>query len=169
MPDDNGTQRPGFCHRDSRPDVRRSPADPAQLRTMGTGHPQAIERWNETLFESRRRADSADIAMDLTQNEVSSKLAEIESRELGRIERAIEKLKDGSFGSCENCNRKIPMARLNALPYTTTCVSCQRLSEQYGSGDSEHQEDWQRVYDNEPRSDNVKLSDIEFGLSKNGS
>lgn len=113
--------------------------------------------------------DSADIAMDLTQNEVSSKLAEIESRELGRIERAIEKLKDGSFGSCENCNRKIPMARLNALPYTTTCVSCQRLSEQYGTGDSEHQEDWQRVYDNEPRSDNVKLSDIEFGLSKNGS
>ena len=113
--------------------------------------------------------DAADIAMDLTQNEVSSKLAEIESRELGRIERAIEKLKDGSFGSCENCNRKIPMARLNALPYTTTCVSCQRLSEQYGSGDSELQEDWQRVYDNEPRSDNVKLSDIEFGLSKNGS
>ena len=113
--------------------------------------------------------DSADIAMDLTQNEVSSKLAEIESRELGRIERAIEKLKDGSFGSCENCSRKIPMARLNALPYTTTCVSCQRLSEQYGRGDSEHQEDWQRVYDNEPRSDNVKLSDIEFGLSKNGS
>ena len=113
--------------------------------------------------------DSADIAMDLTQNEVSSKLAELESRELGRIERAIEKLKDGSFGSCENCNRKIPMARLNALPYTTTCVSCQRLSEQYGTGDSEHQEDWQRVYDNEPRSDNVKLSDIEFGLSKNGS
>ena len=113
--------------------------------------------------------DSADIAMDLTQNEVSSKLAEIESRELGRIERAIEKLKDGSFGSCENCSRKIPMARLNALPYTTTCVSCQRLSEQYGSGDSELQEDWQRVYDNEPRSDNVTLSDIEFGLSKNGS
>ena len=113
--------------------------------------------------------DSADIAMDLTQNEVSSKLAELESRELGRIERAIGKLKDGSFGSCENCNRKIPIARLNALPYTTTCVSCQRLSEQCGSGDSEHQEDWQRVYDNEPRSDNVKLSDIEFGLSKNGS
>ena len=113
--------------------------------------------------------DSADIAMDLTQNEVSSKLAEIESRELGRIERAIEKLKDGSFGSCENCSRKIPMARLNALPYTTTCVSCQRLSEQYGTGDSEHQEDWQRVYDNEPRSDSVKLSDIEFGLSKNSS
>ena len=113
--------------------------------------------------------DSADIAMDLTQNEVSSKLAEIESRELGRIERAIEKLKDGSFGSCENCSRKIPMARLNALPYTTTCVSCQRLSEQYGSGDSELQEDWQRVYDNEPTSDNVKLSHIEFGLSKNGS
>ena len=113
--------------------------------------------------------DSVDIAMDLTQNEVSSKLAELESRELGRIERAIGKLKDGSFGSCENCNQKIPIARLNALPYTTTCVSCQRLSEQYGTGDSEHQEDWQRVYDNEPRSDNVKLSDIEFGLSKNGS
>jgi DnaK suppressor protein len=36
----------------------------------------------------------------------------------------LERIEDGSYGSCEECGVKIPKARLNAIPYATTCVKC---------------------------------------------
>src|SRR5882724_9659292 len=77
--------------------------------------------------------DSADLAFDSGSEEVASQLAELESRELSQIERALAKLKQGTYGLCEGCTKKIPVARLNALPFSTTCVQCQREMETYGS------------------------------------
>src|SRR5438105_5042895 len=58
--------------------------------------------------------DSADLAFDSGSEEVASQLAELESRELLQVERALKKLKLGSYGICEGCARRIPVARLNA-------------------------------------------------------
>jgi DnaK suppressor protein len=41
-------------------------------------------------------------------------------------------MKAGKYGSCEYCGGKIPMARLNALPYATMCIECQREAERSG-------------------------------------
>ena len=41
-----------------------------------------------------------------------------------RVERALEKLADGTYGTCDVCGRPIPAARLDAKPESTTCVSC---------------------------------------------
>src|SRR5262245_13712496 len=76
--------------------------------------------------------DSADLAFDTGSEEVASQLAELESRELNQIERALARLKQWTYGVCEGCQRKIPVARLNALPFSTTCVQCQREVETYG-------------------------------------
>jgi DnaK suppressor protein len=40
------------------------------------------------------------------------------------IDRALEKLDDGTYGLCEHCGLAIPEARLQALPYAALCVSC---------------------------------------------
>ena len=48
-----------------------------------------------------------------------------ESRELVQIERAIEMIRIGRYGDCELCQKKIPINRLNALPFTPLCVKCQ--------------------------------------------
>ncbi|MGH9077402.1 MAG: TraR/DksA family transcriptional regulator [Acidimicrobiales bacterium] len=40
------------------------------------------------------------------------------------IDRALAKLDAGTYGSCENCGREIPQARLQALPHAALCVSC---------------------------------------------
>src|SRR5256885_1747493 len=77
--------------------------------------------------------DSADLAFDSGSEEVASQLAELESRELAQIERAINKLKQGTYGLCEGCSKRIPVARLNTLPFITTCIECQREVELYGS------------------------------------
>ena len=73
--------------------------------------------------------DVVDAALDAAQDEISSQLAEVESRELAQIENALERMRQGSYGQCEVCDGKIPLARLNALPYAMTCIDCQRASE----------------------------------------
>jgi len=112
--------------------------------------------------------DSADLAFDSGSEEVASQLAELESRELGQIERALNKLKQGTYGLCEGCSKKIPVARLNALPFSTTCVDCQREMELYGSwGGRGAAGNWEKVSDAPaPLEDQreVDLSDIEMDI-----
>ncbi len=93
----------------------------------------------------------------------NSQLAEVESRELANIEKALNKIREGSFGKCEYCPKTIPLARLKALPYATTCIDCQRLSEE-GRLDTSGDADWSRVLDS--GSDNeATFSDIEMHVS----
>lgn len=73
--------------------------------------------------------DTADLAADSVQGELTSQLAQVETRELARCERALEMVKAGTYGECEVCEKNIPMARLNALPYATHCITCQREAE----------------------------------------
>jgi len=40
------------------------------------------------------------------------------------IDRALLKIDAGSYGTCEQCGRPIPQARLKALPYAALCVAC---------------------------------------------
>ena len=115
--------------------------------------------------------DSADAAFDSGSDEIASQLAELEARELNQVLRALARLKQGSYGRCEVCSAKIPVARLNALPYSTLCIKCQREIENHGEfGDAAcRNADWDRVADTEHRYSErreVDISDIEMGLSK---
>src|ERR1700736_1474209 len=74
--------------------------------------------------------DSADEAFQADSGEMSSQLAELAARGLGQIEQALARLQSGTCGICKggskSCQKKIPLARLNALPYSTYCINCQR-------------------------------------------
>jgi len=77
--------------------------------------------------------DSADVAMDIMQEDLYSQLAELEAQELARIEHALQRIREGTYGICEECGQQIPAARLKALPFTTLCVQCQaQYEEEYG-------------------------------------
>lgn len=76
--------------------------------------------------------DVLDAALITAQDELSSQLAEVESRELAQIEVALERMRDGQYGLCEGCNEPIPLARLQALPYATECIRCRREAEKSG-------------------------------------
>ena len=115
------------------------------------------------LKELRQQSvgDVVDAALDSAQDEISSQLAEVESRELANIERALVQMREGSYGVCENCSCKIPMARLNALPYATLCIDCQREAENDGSA-SGPSADWSRVLDTGYGDNDVSLNDLEI-------
>jgi|SRR6185295_10604227 len=114
-------------------------------------------------LRAQTAGDVVDAALDSAQDEISSQLAEVESRELASIENALVRMKEGHFGVCEACSGTIPMARLNALPYATLCIECQREAERYGSTSSSDA-DWGRVLDNSGDAD-VSINDIELDVS----
>jgi RNA polymerase-binding protein DksA len=43
---------------------------------------------------------------------------------LGQVGEALERMDEGVYGKCQSCGRAIPVARLEALPYTKLCVDC---------------------------------------------
>jgi len=113
--------------------------------------------------------DAADAAFDTSGEEIASQLAELEAKELVQVERALRRLKQGTYGKCESCGGKIPVARLNALPFSTVCIKCQREIETdaaWGRGSSEI--DWARVSEHDHSMDDreVRISDLEIDLSK---
>jgi DnaK suppressor protein len=115
-------------------------------------------------LRAQTSGDMVDAALDSVQDEISSQLAEVESRELARIEYALERMRDGQFGICEGCGTAIPMARLNALPYATYCISCQREAERQGTG-SASDVDWSRLLDSSGGDADLSINDIELDVS----
>lgn len=114
--------------------------------------------------------DSADVAFDAGSEEISTQLAELEARELSQIERALLRIKQGTYGVCELCQKKIPVARLNALPYSTTCIECQREMESYpGWGTEGNEKNWEKAFEARgvaPEDEReVTLNDIEMDVS----
>lgn len=66
----------------------------------------------------------SNLIVDLNLSEV-----ERDAEELRRIEAALRRAKDGSYGSCVDCNTVIPTPRLEAEPTALRCVRCQEIYE----------------------------------------
>ncbi|MCC6124530.1 MAG: TraR/DksA family transcriptional regulator [Pirellulales bacterium] len=115
-------------------------------------------------LNAQTSGDMVDAALDSVQDEISSQLAEVESRELARIEYALERMREGQFGICEGCGTGIPMARLNALPYATYCIKCQREAERQGAT-SAADVDWSRLLDVPGADADLSINDIEIDVS----
>ena len=71
----------------------------------------------------------ADVATDMYDREFNLGLASSEREVLQKIEQAIKRIDEQSFGACVECEKTIPVARLKALPYVETCLKCQEKIE----------------------------------------
>ncbi len=72
----------------------------------------------------------ADIGSDNFEQEFTLSLLESEGDTLGKIEGALERIEDGTYGKCDECGGVIPKTRLNAIPYTPFCIKCAEKMEQ---------------------------------------
>ena len=118
-----------------------------------------------SLLKEMRQQNSGDVidaALDTAQDEISSQLAEVESRELTHIETALERMRKGNYGACEGCNNAIPLARLQALPYATTCIQCQREAEKNGESGSGNT--LSRLFDGGLADSDASTGDIEIDV-----
>ncbi len=68
-------------------------------------------------------ADESELADDIEERESNAGVAEKLKAELRNVERALDKITDGTYGSCDVCQAEIPEARLKANPASTTCLA----------------------------------------------
>ena len=66
----------------------------------------------------------ADIGSDNFEQEFTLSLMENDEETLDLIEGALERIEAGTYGSCTECDGRIPKTRLNAIPYTPHCIRC---------------------------------------------
>ena len=71
----------------------------------------------------------ADVATDMYDREFSLGLASNDRELLYKVEGALKRIEDHSFGLCYECRKPITIARLKALPYVETCLKCQEKIE----------------------------------------
>jgi len=79
--------------------------------------------------EAGEVGDFGDAARDSTSDDIAAGLVELGTGEILKIDTALDKCKIGKFGKCEDCERPIPMPRLQALPYAACCIGCQSARE----------------------------------------
>lgn len=122
---------------------------------------QAVNGDDSLLRELEQRGgDVADFALETAYGELSSKLAEVESRELQNVNKALNLMEEGVYGKCECCKRNIPLARLQALPYASACIDCQRAAEERGHGPGDVV-DWSQILD----STGDVMNDVDVNFS----
>ena len=94
-----------------------------------------LERARQMLSVENMALDTNDLPdeMDLASSEyLQSFTFRLRGRErffLDKIDQALKRIEDGSFGICESCEEPISIKRLEARPETTLCIRCKEDQE----------------------------------------
>ena len=77
----------------------------------------------QDMADAASNSYNADILMSISDNDLNL---------LKDIDNALDKIKNGTYGICEECDEKINEKRLEANPVARYCISCKRLMEEKG-------------------------------------
>jgi DnaK suppressor protein len=80
--------------------------------------------------ESVDKGDEMDLATTETSIEMLTKINASRTKKLQAVQDALERLKRGEYGLCEECDEQIPEARLRHYPEARHCVRCQEELDQ---------------------------------------
>ncbi|AVT41827.1 TraR/DksA C4-type zinc finger protein [Plantactinospora sp. BB1] len=126
--------------RKSAPKTSRTAAETEKIRAaLAARRDELRAEYDQTLSEitelQRDRLtdsagdDQADTGTKTFEREQEISLANSILERITQVERALERLDEGSYGWCERCGNPIPVERLAAFPSATLCVSCKQLEE----------------------------------------
>jgi DnaK suppressor protein len=74
-------------------------------------------------------ADEADLTSSELEASMRMRLRNRETLYLKKIDEALKRIAEGTFGHCESCEEEIEMRRLEARPTTTLCLGCKEEEE----------------------------------------
>lgn len=84
------------------------------------------EETEETAFQGNHLGDVATATFD---REMASSLEENSMKVLTEIDAALQRIDEGTYGTCERCGKPIDLERLEALPWATLCIDDKRKQE----------------------------------------
>ena len=92
-----------------------------------------LERLKKQLLAQRDEVsteiDAHANPTNLSTSEVEKAIVNSDDNLLKKIELALKRIDDGSYGKCLGCDSNIPLARLSAKPSVSLCTSCQEEKE----------------------------------------
>ena len=101
-----------------------------RLETMRTS---LLDDSEDTVHEMREEnslyPDPSDRASQETEHINLLRIRDRERKLLSKIDEALERVNNGSFGLCEECGEEIGTERLNIRPVTTFCIRCKETLE----------------------------------------
>ncbi len=84
---------------------------------------------NELALSPDDLPDETDLAASEINQNLIFKLRDRERQLLSKIDQALGRMEEGSFGVCESCEEPIELRRLEARPSTTLCIACKEKQE----------------------------------------
>jgi DnaK suppressor protein len=108
-----------------------------ELKTMLEGRRRELaedvqERIRDARAEDvtqRQSVDQSEVSELDTQDEIEFALLQMKADTLNRIDAALRRLDEGSYGNCIQCDDEIAEARLRALPFAVRCKRCEEALE----------------------------------------
>ena len=76
------------------------------------------------IVQSNEQIETVQLA---GQREFAARSLERQTKVLGEVEAALQRMRDGEFGICVDCEEPISAKRLAAVPWAAYCLSCQEL------------------------------------------
>jgi len=90
-------------------------------------HPGSMEDEAEEVNGGLDTDDLAETASITLGREIDYTLGEHSQTVLGEIDAALARIENGTYGTCTNCGKEIPVGRLEASPWASLCIDCARL------------------------------------------
>jgi DnaK suppressor protein len=95
-----------------------------RLLTLRQKHTRRIHSIDKDIRHVGMSADWTEQAVERENDEVLESLGLASEEELQQIKAALARIEAGEYFTCSQCGEEIPAARLELLPFCTTCVSC---------------------------------------------
>ena len=92
-----------------------------------------------------KNADALDEVQHAAERELAIRNLDRESQLLRNVRGALRRLDDGSYGVCIRCDEEINPKRINAVPWTPFCITCQEWADQQKGHEDENE-----MFENEP-------------------
>jgi DnaK suppressor protein len=83
----------------------------------------------EMTMTDERLADITDLASFQSDRNFELRIRDRERKLIAKMHETIQKIDDGTYGICENCDEEISEKRLIARPVTTLCIKCKTEQE----------------------------------------
>jgi DnaK suppressor protein len=98
----------------------------SQITSQAKSCAAEVKKPDEATGYSQHQADQGSDDFD---RQINLEVTTNEFQLLKQIDRALEKIQEGTYGICDITGEKIPLARLDAMPYANTTVKAQEMLE----------------------------------------
>lgn len=84
--------------------------------------------------------DALDEVQHAAERELAIRNLDRESHLLRQVRAALQRMEDGTYGTCLHCEEEISIKRLNAVPWAAYCIKCQEMADRRREQEQEPEE-----------------------------